>query len=133
MTGLSRLPAVGERCLINIEEGKVISTFFYEQKGEAFDIKIARVLFVDNNLMKVRDSGRKTWTLEAKNKFERELFDNTKRGAKILLYIHSNHVVRVDSMLKSNTKIYTEKVNRDLAINDIQTKYIDSLSMDEEE
>ena len=95
MSNLHALPNTNDPCLLTVRDGVIHDSFFYRGPNTPLNAKIASVLFVDASLCKVRDNERKIWLIKSSSQNESLMFQNLKRGGRVLLHTVDNHVIRL--------------------------------------
>ncbi len=108
---LKALPKVGDPCLLNIKDDRIIDTYFYESAGREFQREMAEVLHVMDQSCKVRDSKRRTHIWTAKHESEADVLRQLQRGSKVVLYSIDDFNVKLSPVAVQKPEFWTQIVH----------------------
>jgi hypothetical protein len=101
-------PELGDRAIVRTVDGKATGAFFYESKLKPFDSSVATVVFASEGSAKIRDSGRRTWVLKAKNEVETAIIKCFRRGMKVMLFMCEGKIIKYEICQDFNEKIFED-------------------------
>jgi hypothetical protein len=129
LASLHGVPQQGQACLVSVVDGQVEGVFFHAEASTPLDVRMAKVLFIEDDVCKMRDESRRNWLLNAVNPVERDLTHQLQRGDRVLLYFYNEHIVRFVPCSKSNVKQFTRNVQEAIARMDIDPIPIPALDV----
>lgn len=94
---LDRVPDFQARCLVTFDEGEdhpLGILFFDNQELGNLEKRTAKLLYVEGDSFKARDSLRNEFQIKAVNEMEAETIKTLRRGMKVVVSIADNYVVR---------------------------------------
>lgn len=121
LASLYGVPEERQSCLVSVVDGQVEGVLFHAEASTPLDVRMAKVLFVEDDVCKMRDESRRNWLLHAANPVERDLTHQLQRGDRVLLYFYNEHLVRLMPCSKSNAKQFTHNVQEAIARMDIDS------------
>jgi hypothetical protein len=108
MNCLPEFPEEEASCVVLFAESQVKDMFFYEGKTTPLEVRLANVLYKKRNLLKIRDSARQVWVIDAKFPEELEDVKTLRRGERVLLYLHDGKVVKFVPCARSDSTIFRQ-------------------------
>lgn len=120
MALLRSMPAVGDPCLVHIDEGRILGAFFYNKEGRAFTQELADVLYVGEGFCKLRTSRRRMFNLNPQNDTEKELISTLKRGTKIILHSIDYHLIRFEKVEMPPEDGFAHRVQDKIAMHQLE-------------
>ncbi|NRA63269.1 MAG: hypothetical protein HRU19_02230 [Pseudobacteriovorax sp.] len=93
------LPNVGDKCLIQIDSGVVTGCYFYETTGERLKPILCEIIMHQNQIVKVRDTSRRTWLVSPQNDIERDSLSRLKKKDFVLLYVVDGQILRFQNIV----------------------------------
>ena len=121
-------PEIGESCIVSSHLGKPQSVVFYESEIVPLEKELSRVLYCENDSIKLRDRKRKSWVLHALNDTEKNLFKNLKRGDQMILSIMRNQVASFVPIVSKGSCNFVYRYQRDNIIRQIVEQNIEDHS-----
>ena len=116
------IPKIGDECLAFIDAGVINNLFFYKNRPTPFEISIGRVLWVENNFLKIRSENRVEWVIEGKNPEERELISTLKRNDTIILEIFKTSIIRFKKIVTPKKFTIANEIYEELATKEIKNE-----------
>ena len=83
LANLHAVPEKGQSCLVSIVDGQVEGVFFHSETSMPLEVRLAQILYVEDDVCKIRDESRRHWLLTAANAAERSLTRQLRRGDRI--------------------------------------------------
>lgn len=120
MALLHELPAIGDACLVHIEDSATRGVFFYQKEGRAFDVEVAEVLYCGEDFCKIRNGQRRVFNLHAQNDVEKSIAARLKRGDKILLHSIDGHLIRFEDLRMPLSDRFTHRVQEQIALHQLE-------------
>lgn len=105
-------PQVGEACLVVLHDGQPTQLVLYESVNAPMSFLSARVLYLERETMKIRDSSRRTHVITAGTELEKARMAKLRRGDRLLIGLIQNVVVRFDRLLGLASDFFTATYQR---------------------
>jgi hypothetical protein len=116
---LDKVPEVDSRCLLILDDSflQPIDLVLLEDR-EIGDLehRLAKLLYVEGNRFKARDSMRNEFQIRALNDHEKKTISHLKRGVQVLISMSKGHVVRFVVLEDQNAWQFTSCVGEQLLI-----------------
>ncbi len=90
---LTIVPKQGMSCLVRFEDGNAVDLFVAEGEAELPASRMAGVLFVEGDLVKVRDEARREWCIQAHTPRELSIIQGLFRGDRLILSFHGENLL----------------------------------------
>jgi hypothetical protein len=123
------IPTVDDPCLIYLDNGRVKSVYFYQSQGRSPRPEIAKVLFADGEVCKIRNQRREVSRIEARNEEEVLLLKSIKRGDRLLLFYIDTHLIRFDPIRELNEHHFCDLMQEAIAKQQLSEPYIEGLKL----
>lgn len=107
---LRAMPKVGDPCMLNMKDDRIVDAYFYETPGREFEVEMAQVLHVQAPDVKVRDTKRKTHVWTAKHESESEALTQIKRGSKVVLHSIDGFHIKLTPVADQKADLWTYAV-----------------------
>ena len=115
---LSFVPQPGQSCLVRFQEGCALGLFLADGEAVPPAARMACVLYVEGDLCKVRDSGRREWCISAMNPQEKEMITRLFRGDRLILYFHGENLMHFRPSPASDPARFRLRVQEALEIHE---------------
>lgn len=119
---LDRVPSYQARCLITFdEEDNVPIGIVFFDSAELADLekRTAKVLYVQGDSFKARDSKRNEFQIKALNKMESKSIESLSRGMKVVISISDGYVVRFSALGSIDPEQFKSHVHEQFIVHDI--------------
>ena len=87
-----------EPVLVSLLEGKADKVMFHESKRDPFDVRMAQVVYAENNRIKIRDSQRRTWVLPLYPNLDSKEDLSLKRGDRLIISLMEGNIARFEKV-----------------------------------
>jgi hypothetical protein len=118
------LPSNGDECLAFIDGGVIQNLFFYKKRPIPFDIVIGKVLFCEENWVKIRGLDRKEWIIEGKNPEENEIIKLFSRNDTVILEVLEKTVIKFKKCVKSRENSLKNELYEEFTRKEIQKEIV---------
>lgn len=130
---INQIVEIGDPCLVAFDGGVASQVLFYENKRRPFKMKIAVVLFVERQTVKIRDQHRKTWVLSGSTEDEKTMIEGFKRGDFLLLSLQKEKIAKFEPIQLNRNTGFAEKFQEDSVIAQIVMENVNELEADLED
>jgi hypothetical protein len=134
---IDRVPEFQARCLIAFEsDDHTPIAMFLLNNAELGDLekRTARLLYVDGESFKARDSMRNEFQIKAMNPIESATIKSLRRGMQVIISIADGYVVRFSVLAASKTDDFTIRIQEQIIVNGIaRNQLVDLAAIDQSE
>jgi len=133
---LDRVPDFQARCLITFDEGEdhpLGIIFFDNEELGKLEKRTAKLLYVEGDSFKARDSMRNEFQIKAVNAMEAETIKTLSRGMKVVISIADGYVVRFSVLGSINPDQFKTRIQEQFIVYGIARNQLVNLPTNDDE
>lgn len=133
---LDRVPDFQARCLVTFDEGEdhpLGILFFNNEELDNLERRTAKLLYVEGDSFKARDSKRNEFQIKAVNAMEAETIKTLRRGMKVVISIADGYVVRFSVLGSIHPGQFTTQIQEQFIVYGIARNQLVNLPVNSNE
>lgn len=103
-------PTVGAKCLIKVADDQPERVHVYENGGVTFETRTAKVMYIKEQRLKLRDDKRDIWVLKLHKQEIKNLLPKPKRGENLVCSYVNGNLFKIEVCPESKQEIYSDHV-----------------------